>query len=200
MAAALLPDIRWQAFDGNGDPLPANPVIYVYASGTSSAQSTFSDSDLTVPNTQPQVADANGRFGPIYLQNTSYKFILADAADEIVWTQDAVGNPGDLFAGNFGTAMTTGTFDVVSGYSVISTDRLVTVDSTGGADPCIINLPAASTRTQSIAIKIWARLRCQSCRTAVTASMRCRRPSRSRPRPPRCSRVCGCSRCRAAGM
>ena len=30
---------------------------------------------------------------------------------------------------------------------MLSTDNLVTVNSTGGANPCIINLPAASTRS-----------------------------------------------------
>ena len=152
MAAYLLTSIRVQEVDGDGAPYPG-ALLYSYVSGTSTPQATYSDSDLTVANTNPVVADADGRFGAIYLLPTSYKFILADAADEIIYTQDAYGNPGELFAGNFGTAQTTGTFDVVSGYTVISTDRLVTVDSTGGADPCIVNLPAASTRTQPVAIK-----------------------------------------------
>jgi hypothetical protein len=43
--------------------------------------------------------------------------------------------------------------EVVSGYTVLTTDRLVTVDSTGGPNPCVINLPAASEATQPLVIK-----------------------------------------------
>jgi hypothetical protein len=60
---------------------------------------------------------------------------------------------GAVAAAGFGTAMTAGGKDVTSGYTVLTTDRLVTVASTGGADPCIINLPPCSDATQPVAIK-----------------------------------------------
>jgi hypothetical protein len=56
-------------------------------------------------------------------------------------------------AAGFGTALTAGGKDVTSGYTVLATDRLVTVASTGGANPCVLNLLPASDATQPVTIK-----------------------------------------------
>jgi hypothetical protein len=60
---------------------------------------------------------------------------------------------GATFLDELGVTFATGATNVTSGYTVLSTDYLVTVDSSGGADPCLINLPAASAHTQPLAIK-----------------------------------------------
>ena len=70
--------------------------------------------------------------------------------DTPYWTQDNYGSPGDLFASNFGTVMAVGSRNVATGYTVLSTDRLVTVASSGAT---VINLPLSSTFTMDVTIK-----------------------------------------------
>ena len=153
MSAALAPYPWLQFMDGNGTPYP-NALLYTYIAGTSTPLATYSDSDLSVANSNPVVADADGIFPAIYLSPLNgYKFILKDEDDVTIRTRDNILAPGDYFAGNFGTALQEGARDVTSGYTVTATDRLVTVASTGGPSPCIINLPAVSTRTQVVIIK-----------------------------------------------
>lgn len=54
-------------------------ITWYQADGVTLA-TTYSDSAATVPNTNPLVADANGRFGPIWLSTGSYVFVLKDAS------------------------------------------------------------------------------------------------------------------------
>lgn len=149
MAAALLPEIRWRAIDENGEVLPG-AQLYSYAAGTSTPQSTYSDSALTTPNTNPVVADAGGLFGPIFLSATGYKFRLDDEDDVTIWTQDNYGSPGDLFASTFGTVMAVGGRNVTGGYTQLLTDRTVTVASSGATT---FNLLAASSCSMDLTIK-----------------------------------------------
>lgn len=149
MSAALLPEIRWRAIDENGEVLPG-AQLYSFAAGTSTPLATYSDSDLTIANTNPVVADAGGLFGPIFVSATGYKFRLDDEDDVTIWTQDNVGSPGDLFAGNFGTIMAVGSRNVTSGYTLLATDRTVTVASSGATT---FNLLAASAFTMDVTIK-----------------------------------------------
>ena len=66
---------------------------------------------------------------------------------------DLVENIGQVFGNSLGNILSAGGKDVNSGYTVLSTDRLITVDSTGGANPCIINLLAASGGSALLTIK-----------------------------------------------
>ncbi len=158
MAAALLPEIRWRAIDEDGEPI-AGALLYSWIAGMSTPLATYSDSDLTIANTNPVVADGGGLFGPIYLSPQGYKFGLypANLAPPVVptdtpyWTQDNVVDVGAVFAGNFGSAMTDGAaLNVTSGYVITDTNLFVTVASSGAT---ILNFPAASTRTQPVAVK-----------------------------------------------
>ena len=118
--------------DGNGTPYPF-AQLYTYIAGTSTPLATYSDSDLSIANANPVVADEDGRFGAIYLSPANgYKFRLDDQDDVTIWTADNILDPGVYFAGNFGTATQEGARDQTSGYTVTSTDRLVTMASTGG--------------------------------------------------------------------
>lgn len=158
MAAALLPEIRWRAIDEDGEVIPG-ALLYSWSAGSSTPLSTYSDSDRTVPNTQPQVADAGGLFGPIYLSPVGYKFGLypANAAPPVVptdtpfWTQDNVSNPGDIFAATFGTSMTTGAqLNMTNGDVVLATTFFGTVASVGAT---VINLQTVATRKMPILLK-----------------------------------------------
>ena len=152
--AAPMPWLDRQFCDANGDPL-AGGKLYSYEAGTSTPLALYSDVDLTTPYANPIVLDADGRppDGPVFLQPQGYKFILTDSDDVQVWSLDDIEDVGQVFAENFGLELSEGGKQVTSGYTVLDTDRLVTVDSTGGADPCLVNLPAAGTRTQPVIVK-----------------------------------------------
>lgn len=78
-------------FDANGVPL-AGALLFFYTTGTSSPLNTYQDVALTTANTNPVVADANGRFGSIFLvPSTAYKVILQNSAGVQIWTEDPVG-------------------------------------------------------------------------------------------------------------
>lgn len=86
----LSPVGRQQFFTDAGVPLAAG-LLYTYLAGTSTPEPTYLAADLTVPNqnTNPIVLDAAGRC-TIFLDATSYKFILKTSAGVTVWSQDNV--------------------------------------------------------------------------------------------------------------
>lgn len=90
MATVIAP---FTAVDGDGH-VRANAKLYFYETGTSTPQATYSDSDLSVTNTNPVVADSNGLFSAIYLGEapdfSAYKAILKTSADVTVWTTDPI--------------------------------------------------------------------------------------------------------------
>jgi len=152
---ALLPNVKPQFFDEDGNPV-AGGFLYFYEAGTSTPIDTFSDVDLTPgqENSNPIELDASGYSATsIFLQPTGYKVVLTDADAVELWSVDDVEDIGQTFASNFGTILAEGSTEVTSGYDVLTTDRLVTVDSTGGASPCLINLPPAADYTQMLTIK-----------------------------------------------
>jgi hypothetical protein len=88
MALYLLSAPSLQVFDENGDPLEG-ALLYTYAAGTSTPLNTYSDVDGTVPNMNPIVADASGRFGDIFLTLAiAYKFVLNTVDNVTVYTVD----------------------------------------------------------------------------------------------------------------
>jgi len=115
------PDIQY--LDGTGVPL-VGAQLFFYNTGTSTKLNTYSNSALTIANTNPIILDSNGRAGAIFLQNLSYKVVLAPASDtdpptSPIWTQDPVyasdfstvaqvqsvnGNPNGQLAGTQGSA------------------------------------------------------------------------------------------------
>ena len=83
--------------DGNGAPYAAAKA-YFYETGTTTAKTTYSNAGLTSANTNPVVADANGRFGDIYLVAGRYKVVLATSADVTIDTLDPVDATSQLIA------------------------------------------------------------------------------------------------------
>lgn len=86
--AHLLPDIKLQFFDDNGDPLSGGK-IYSYAAGTSTPLATYTDQGEGTPNANPVILDANGEAN-IWLGSSSYKFIVKTSADVTLRTTDNV--------------------------------------------------------------------------------------------------------------
>jgi hypothetical protein len=153
MPAGLLPWVKPQFSDAAGVPV-ASGKLYSFVAGLDTPQPTYSDVDLTTANANPTVLNAAGQSATsIYLLPTGYKFRLDTAAGVTLWTVDHVEDVGQVFAASFGRALTTGGKAVTSGYTVLATDHLITVASTGGASPCVINLLPAATATQALAIK-----------------------------------------------
>lgn len=93
--AALSPDARQQMFNALGVILSGGKLLTQEA-GTTSNLATYSDSALTVPNSNPVIADATGLLPPIYLLPQAYKFTLYDSNDLLQWSQDNVWDVGEL--------------------------------------------------------------------------------------------------------
>jgi hypothetical protein len=149
MPASLLPWIKPQFSDALGVPV-ASGKLYSFVAGLDTPQPTYSDVALTIANANPIVLNAAGESPTsIYLLPTGYKFRLDDALGVPRWTVDHVEDLG----GVFGTTLTQGAKAVASGYTALTTDHLITVASTGGPSPCVINLRAASATPQPLAIK-----------------------------------------------
>lgn len=74
----------------DGAYLPGSKFFF-YTAGTANALDTYSDEALSIANTNPVVADGQGRFGAIYLKRDSlYKIVLKDQNDNIIYTRDNV--------------------------------------------------------------------------------------------------------------
>lgn len=71
--------------DGSIEP---GATLTFYESGTTTLLATYSDPGLTIANVNPVVADANGRFGNIFLQNRVYKAVLKKADGTVIKTLD----------------------------------------------------------------------------------------------------------------
>lgn len=67
----------------------AGAKLYFYEIGTLIPKTTYSDSDLTIPQTHPVVADSRGRFPAIFFEG-GYKLIIKDADDQTISTVDNV--------------------------------------------------------------------------------------------------------------
>lgn len=83
-----MPAPKYTAYDNNGNPLSGGK-LYVYAAGTTTPATTYSDVELTIPNTNPVILDAGAR-ATVFLSPGSYKFIQKTSADVTVWSQDNV--------------------------------------------------------------------------------------------------------------
>ena len=73
----LIPFIGNQYCDASGVPL-AGGKIYSYLAGTTTPQSTYTDSSGSTPNTNPLVLDSSGR-GQMWIGSGIYKFVLEDS-------------------------------------------------------------------------------------------------------------------------
>jgi hypothetical protein len=68
--------------------LLSGALLNWYDTGTANRHDTYTSSALSVANTNPVVADSQGRFPQIWLASGSYKFVLTDASGVVIRTQD----------------------------------------------------------------------------------------------------------------
>lgn len=89
---AFLFNMPWsQVFDGSGNTL-AGAKLYFYDAGTTTLKNIYADSDLTVAQSNPVIADAGGRFAPIYIDGNPFKVVLYNVSDNLIWSADNVTN------------------------------------------------------------------------------------------------------------
>ena len=88
MATRLLPP-GYQEFLPTGAIAPG-AKLYTYSAGTSNPKTTYTDAALTVPNANPVVADASGRFGDIFAGVGDYRLVMNTSADALIWSADPV--------------------------------------------------------------------------------------------------------------
>jgi hypothetical protein len=81
----------WQFFDNNGVILSGG-LLYTYAAGTTTPQTTYTSSDGGTANSNPIVLDSAGRVsGEIWLtSNLSYKFVLNTSLGVTIGTYDNI--------------------------------------------------------------------------------------------------------------
>lgn len=92
----------WQFFDNNGVILSGG-LLYTYAAGTTTPQTTYTSSNGATANSNPIVLDSAGRVsGEIWItQNQSCKFVLKTSTGITIWTYDnvpGINNQTDLIA------------------------------------------------------------------------------------------------------
>lgn len=121
-----MPFPQW--FNGNGAP-GAGYKLAFYVTNTDTPKDTYADSGLSVPNTNPVVANADGVWGDIFLGTGDYKVVLLTAADVVVDTADPVIPVAASPVSSVGLSMPTGIFDVANSPVTSSGTLTVTFDT-----------------------------------------------------------------------
>lgn len=85
---SVMPSPKFYGWYENGAPLVGG-FLYTFRAGTVTPEDTFTDSGLTVPNSNPIVLDAGGR-ATVFLAETTYKFVLRDPLGNLIWSQDNI--------------------------------------------------------------------------------------------------------------
>ena len=88
--ALLSPNPKQQFFDANGEPLVGGK-IYTYEAGTSTPVATYQDASGVTANTNPIILDSRGMCNIWLLTTVSYKYVVKDANDTLIFTTDNIG-------------------------------------------------------------------------------------------------------------
>lgn len=106
-------DLDSQYFDDAGDPLISGK-IYFYETGTTTLKTTYSDVNLTIPNTNPVILTAAGRQPNIFFDGVA-KAILTTSANVQILVRDPVGQTTSSFGDAWVSSKIYGANDVVQG-------------------------------------------------------------------------------------
>lgn len=105
--ATLSPFPKLQFFDETGAPLVGGK-LYTYLAGTTTPQNTFVDYTGAIANTNPIILDVNGQANVWLASGVSYKFVLNNAADVLLWTVDNITSAGSMSVQNSNAVDITG--------------------------------------------------------------------------------------------
>lgn len=86
----IAPVGKHQFFGVDGTTPAAGGKLYTYAAGTTTPQSTYTTSAMTVANANPIILDSAGRCTIYMSPGSAYKLTLNTSADALIWTQDNV--------------------------------------------------------------------------------------------------------------
>jgi hypothetical protein len=89
----------WQFFNDNGDPL-AGGLLYSYAAGTTTPQTTYTTAAGNIANANPVQLNSVGRpSNEIWLTpSLAYKFVLKDSTGNQIWSMDDIEGINDFQA------------------------------------------------------------------------------------------------------
>jgi microcystin-dependent protein len=105
-AQGVIPIALQQVMNANGQPV-SGALLYIYQAGTvATPQNAFSDPGLTLPLSNPLVADATGRLPMFYLANGSVHVRLTDPSGVVIFDYPAM-----LVIGASGGASSGGSVD-----------------------------------------------------------------------------------------
>lgn len=86
MTGFLVPNAQQQFTDQNGAPL-AGGFVFMYVPGTTTPATTWTDPDLSAPNTNPIILDSAGRCQIWGSGPASYRQVVQDSFGNLVWDQ-----------------------------------------------------------------------------------------------------------------
>lgn len=92
----LLGSLSYTPVDGSGQPY-AGALLYVYRAGTSTAVTSYTTSALSVANTDPVVADGNGRFTNVWVDDSvsyDYRVRITTSTGTLLLDQDNIPRTG----------------------------------------------------------------------------------------------------------
>lgn len=111
--AFTLPALPLRLTDANGNPL-SGAKMYVFLAGTTTPTTFYTDSALSVPATNPLVADSGGLFAESYLAVGTYKIRFQTAAGVTLWETDDYKVLEESTAISFPTSVKTSNFAVTA--------------------------------------------------------------------------------------
>lgn len=120
-----------QFLDNSGNPLTGG-LLYTYAAGTTTPQTTYTTSLGTTANSNPIVMDAAGRLeSEVWLTGeVAYKFVLRDSVDALIGTYDDIYGINDVSATGVPWAEITGEPTTLAGYGITDALSAATAAST----------------------------------------------------------------------
>ena len=89
--AVLTPTPKTAFVNAAGEPLVGGK-LYTYIAGTTTLQTTYTDSTAATANTNPVILDSRGEAN-VWLGGAIYKFVLKDASDALIWSVDNISAP-----------------------------------------------------------------------------------------------------------
>jgi hypothetical protein len=152
---SLLGGAGWQFSDNNGVPLSGG-LLYTYAAGTTTPQTTYTSNTGLTFNANPIVLDSAGRVsGEIWLTDAvSYKFVLKTSAGVTIGTYDNVtGNSSGIYAAFAASSGSSLVGFIQSGTGAVATTvqaklrESVSVSDFGGSLSVAINSIGATYKT-----------------------------------------------------
>jgi hypothetical protein len=108
-----------QFLDNSGDPLTGG-LLYTYAAGTTTPQTTFTTIAGVTQNTNPILMDAAGRLeSEVWLsEGVAYKVVLRDSAGALIGTYDDIYGINDTTTNGVPWANISGTPTTLAGYGI----------------------------------------------------------------------------------